>query len=136
MTAQVDELLTDLNSRGIRLETDGDRLRFHPKSLVTADLLARMRACKGELLAALAERNNTGVFDGRTREREVHDDATRACSEPDGRRPDHAVPDGWTRERWAARLAYLADICIVPERAAELRQWRAKVLSEGLETRV
>lgn len=116
MTAQVDELLTDLKSRGIRLETDGDRLRFHPKSLVTADLLARMRACKRELLAALTEPDDSGVTDGRT--------------------PDHAVPDGWTRERWAARLEYLASICIVRERAAELREWRARVLSAGLETRL
>lgn len=116
MTAHVDELLTELNRRGIRLKADGDRLRFHPKSLVTADLLARMRACKGELLAALAEPGDSGVTDSRTL--------------------DHGVPDGWTRERWAARLEYMASICIVPARAAELREWRAKVLSEGVAKRV
>jgi hypothetical protein len=40
------------------------------------------------------------------------------------------VPTGWDPDRWAARLAYLADICVVPERAAELREWRDRILSE------
>ena len=44
------KLLADLARLGIRLEADGDRLRYAPRSAVTPDLLSRMGARKGELL--------------------------------------------------------------------------------------
>jgi hypothetical protein len=47
------ELLIELNRRGIRLEADGDRLRYHPRSAVTPDLEARLKYQKPSLLAAL-----------------------------------------------------------------------------------
>jgi hypothetical protein len=40
------------------------------------------------------------------------------------------VPTGWDPARWAARLEYLEGICVVPERVAELREWRERILSE------
>lgn len=43
-------------------------------------------------------------------------------------RDRYDVPDGWTRERWAARLRYLAGVCDHAGRAAELRAW-----ADGLE---
>ena len=47
-------LLKDLAARGVRVEAAGDRLRFHPRSAVTDDLLARLRDHKAELLRLLA----------------------------------------------------------------------------------
>ena len=47
------ELLLDLGRLGIRLEADGQRLRFHPRSALTPDLLERLKAHKADLLALL-----------------------------------------------------------------------------------
>jgi hypothetical protein len=47
------ELLVDLARRGIRLEARGDRLRYHPQSAVTPDLLELLKADKAALLALL-----------------------------------------------------------------------------------
>ena len=44
------ELMTDLARLGIRLETNGDRLRYFPVSAVTPELIERMKVHKGELL--------------------------------------------------------------------------------------
>jgi hypothetical protein len=48
------DLLLELNRQGIRLEANGDRLRYHPQSALTPDLLARLKAHKAELLAILS----------------------------------------------------------------------------------
>ena len=48
------ELLADLAVRGIRLEADGERLRYHPRSALTPKLLERLKAHKADLLALLA----------------------------------------------------------------------------------
>jgi len=56
----VADLLAELDALGIRLEADGDRLCFRPRDKVTADLAARMKAHKGELLALLATRKTAG----------------------------------------------------------------------------
>jgi hypothetical protein len=47
------DLLFELNRRGIRLEANSDRLRYHPQSALTPDLLALLKAHKAELLAIL-----------------------------------------------------------------------------------
>ena len=47
------DLLADLAQRGIELQAHGDRLRYAPRSEVTPDLVDRMKAHKGELLAIL-----------------------------------------------------------------------------------
>ena len=49
----VEELLADLTRLGIRLETQGDRLRYSPRSAVPRDLAQRMKVHKDELLAIL-----------------------------------------------------------------------------------
>ncbi|MGH9927629.1 MAG: hypothetical protein ACREA9_00225 [Pyrinomonadaceae bacterium] len=51
----VAELLADLDERGVKLEAAGDMVRYHPKSAVTPDLLARMTAHKAELLTFLRD---------------------------------------------------------------------------------
>jgi len=61
------ELLLDLARRGIRLEAHGERLRYFPRSAVTPDLLDRLKAHKGELLASIErfeERAAIMEFDG------------------------------------------------------------------------
>lgn len=45
--------MADLAGRGIRLEAHGDRLRYHPRSAITPDLVDRLRDHKAELLAIL-----------------------------------------------------------------------------------
>lgn len=47
------EIVADLARRGIRLEADGERLRYFPRSALTPDLLDRLKAHKAELLAAI-----------------------------------------------------------------------------------
>jgi hypothetical protein len=47
------DLLLDIERRGIRLEAHGDRLRYHPRSALTPDLLDRLKAHKAELLEAI-----------------------------------------------------------------------------------
>lgn len=47
------ELLMDLGRLGIRLEADGERLRYRPQSALTPELLDRLKAHKGELLTLL-----------------------------------------------------------------------------------
>ena len=50
------DLLAELDRLGIRLEADGQRLRYRPREKVTADLAGRMKMHKAELLALLAKR--------------------------------------------------------------------------------
>jgi hypothetical protein len=47
------ELLSELDRLGVRLEADGDRLRYSPRSALTPELFARLKAHKAELLALL-----------------------------------------------------------------------------------
>jgi TubC N-terminal docking domain len=47
------QLLADLAQRGIRLEGDGERLRYYPRSAVRPEVLERLKAHKGELLQLL-----------------------------------------------------------------------------------
>ena len=46
-------LLGELMSLGIRLELDGERLRYHPKSKVSEELRQKMGQHKAEILAVL-----------------------------------------------------------------------------------
>ena len=57
------ELLTDLTRLGIRIEAHDDRLRYSPRSAVTPDLTARMKAHKGELLEILRRDPDAPVID-------------------------------------------------------------------------
>lgn len=47
------ELLLHLDQMGIRLEADGDRLRYFPRSALTSDMLVQLKANKADLLALL-----------------------------------------------------------------------------------
>ena len=53
MLTAAEELLADLLVLGVTLVPDGDRLRFRPRSAVTANLLARLQEHKIPLLALL-----------------------------------------------------------------------------------
>ena len=55
------ELLMDLGRLGIRLEADGERLRYHPRSALTPDLLGRLKANKGELLTLLRDASDFDI---------------------------------------------------------------------------
>lgn len=49
------DLVLDLKARGVRLTAEGNRLQYDaPAGVMTPDLLARLKACKSELLATLA----------------------------------------------------------------------------------
>jgi len=48
------DLLADLRSRGVELETDGARLRWRPAFLVSASTAERIRARKAELIRLLS----------------------------------------------------------------------------------
>jgi TubC N-terminal docking domain len=54
------DLLLELDRLGVRLQADGDKLRFNPRSAVTPDMLARLKVHKAELLALL--RNGAAVI--------------------------------------------------------------------------
>jgi hypothetical protein len=49
----VDQLMADLSRLGIKIEANGGRLRYSPRSAVTQDIMARLKAHKDELLAIL-----------------------------------------------------------------------------------
>ncbi len=49
------ELMVDLGRLGIRLQTDGCRLRYFPRSALTPDLLDRLKAHKVDLLRLLRQ---------------------------------------------------------------------------------
>ena len=51
------EILGELERRGINVEMAGDRLRFRPREAITPALLETLRAHKAALLRALSERN-------------------------------------------------------------------------------
>ena len=55
--------MTDLAQFGIRIEAQGDRLRYSPRSAVTPDLARRMKAHKGELLAILRPEADAPTID-------------------------------------------------------------------------
>lgn len=57
------QLIADLAGLGIRIEAHGDRLRYSPRSAVTPDLLARLAAHKGELLAILRRDRDRSTLD-------------------------------------------------------------------------
>ena len=93
------QLLADLQTRGIRVTVAGERLRVDaPRGALTADLRAKLTANKSQILAQLRQGNL------------------------------YEVPAGWTSRAWVERLRYLAGICILPTRAAELYEW-----AEGVE---
>jgi len=50
------ELLATLTAMGVELEANGQRLCFRPREKVTADLAARMKVHKAELLTLLQRR--------------------------------------------------------------------------------
>src|SRR5262245_61241442 len=50
------ELLTVLDRLGIKLEGHGDRLRYHPRSALTRELIARLKAHKDEILSILGQK--------------------------------------------------------------------------------
>lgn len=51
MTAQ--KLLTDLQGLGVKLQIDGNRLRYAPRSALSRDLLERLKLHKAEVLVVL-----------------------------------------------------------------------------------
>jgi len=87
------ELLSDLSRLGIQLEADGERLRYFPRSALTPDLLARLKAYKPDLLAMLRPAPDV-MDDLRAAETRWIDEspdcdlATEPIAEPIG-------PDGW-----------------------------------------
>jgi len=50
----IDEFLSNLERRGVRIWADGESLRYDaPSELITADFLTELRERKGDLLAFL-----------------------------------------------------------------------------------
>jgi hypothetical protein len=47
------ELMSDLERRGVKLEARGERLRYHPASAVTPELLKALSAHKVKILSIL-----------------------------------------------------------------------------------
>ena len=58
------KLLLELSGMGVRLEADGDRLRYFPRSALTPDLLSRLTAQKADLLAMLCRPAGTAATAG------------------------------------------------------------------------
>lgn len=94
---EASRLLADLAHVGVRIEADGDRLRFTPRDRVGPDLLDRLRLHKPDLLRALDPRQRAAGAIRRARRR--------------GRRP-LAVN---LRDAWEERVA----VCLIDGRLAE-----------------
>ena len=54
-------ILVDLAKFGIDVELDGETIRYHPRSAMTAATLERLRKCKNEVLAWLLIRRAHGL---------------------------------------------------------------------------
>jgi hypothetical protein len=80
------KLLADLRQRGIELKADGDQLRFNPKAAVTPELLARLKAAKGGLLALLRDASGFDV-----------DSAPNAKPDPITEKRTHGMPQDLRR---------------------------------------
>ena len=52
-TVSVADLITELSQLGIKLEVQGDRLRYSPRSAMTPELAERVKSHKAVLLAIL-----------------------------------------------------------------------------------
>jgi len=92
MTAQT--LLSDLQALGVTLEAHGDQLRFHPRSAVGPDMLARLRDCRAELLEILTgapltadpeDASRDAARDARPQDRDDDLAGWREMHTPDGR---------------------------------------------------
>jgi hypothetical protein len=68
------QLLADLDRLGILLEAYNDRLRYSPRSALTPDLLNRLKAHKGELLAIL--RDGAGGTGAKPKAKNCSDDTS------------------------------------------------------------
>lgn len=76
------EIVADLARRGIRLEANGERLRYYPRSALTPDLMDRLKANKAELLASIErfdERAAIMEFDAGLSRREAEWLAWKEC---------------------------------------------------------
>lgn len=108
---------------GLEVVADGGRLRVRgPK--IAERLALQLIQHKAELLPVLAAREAASV---------VTKPVERFRGERESWKPPAAaskltpgIPDGWTAESWRRRLLYLADICIHPDRALELRKMAEK----------
>jgi len=110
------ELLRDLEQRGVELAVMGDRLRFRPRRAIDETLRDALAQHKTELMTLVRRRSIAAVS---------------VVEKPSQR---YEVPAGWSRERWVARLRYLAGICVHPGRAAELTEWADGLEGQGRAT--
>jgi hypothetical protein len=58
-TSEVQAILADVRRRGLTLKVERGKLRFRPKSAMTADLADRILACRPAVLAALSDKTPT-----------------------------------------------------------------------------
>lgn len=137
MSPNADTLLAELESLGVRLEVDGDRLRYDaPRGAMTPELLTRLREAKHHLLDALLRYETQPHGGGSRCSVASQEHPVRSPGEPAPRELSFAervatgyVNPGWTAASWAERLEYLAGRCAEdhPAHAAELRRWAANV---------
>jgi hypothetical protein len=89
------ELLMDLGRLGIRLEADGERLRYRPQSALTPDLLTRLKAHKGELLTMLRRASGFDVDSAPDAEPAPETENRTHRMPQELRRRVEATPDTW-----------------------------------------
>jgi len=114
-------LLAELTRHGIELKAWGNRLRYRPRSAMTPDLAARVKAHKPELLKLLAAGDSVAT--------------PQACSERTARRITDAmlcfgeVCPGWKPACWAKELRKKAGRCdrYRPDIAEYYRNWAADI---------
>ncbi len=75
-------LLADLTGLGIEVVAHGDRLRYHPQSAMTPDLMRRMKTHKRELLAAFSSGLAASEIETRETESTATCDRWENCIEP------------------------------------------------------
>jgi hypothetical protein len=143
----VSELVAELTRRGIELRAHGDRLRYRPRSAMTAGLAQRVQAHKSALLALLRQDYpSEAALDGQDGPVSGRVPRAGGIGQPDApEQPGAAdvphelslaervetgyVNPGWTAQAWADRLCQLAERCegLRPKLAAQCRTWAANV---------
>jgi hypothetical protein len=127
----VNDILSELRSKGVKLEVIGSKIRFEaPRGAMDDRLLAAMRNHKTELIDLLTNPRRSETPHPRYRPAQENAPEAKLCVSSDGY-PVY-LPQGWAPGSWARCLRGRADACkdIAPIVAKRYREW-ADILDGG-----
>jgi hypothetical protein len=121
MNSPAAELLAELGRRGIELRADAEHVCFRPRSALTPELVARVKAHKAQLLTLLTAGDRDTTPPARR--------AGTGFSFSDGQMEFGDICAGWRPMSWAQELHRKADRCDAyqPDIADYYRRWAGDI---------